>query len=33
MYQSESDLLAFSALDGEDFFQDSNENEVLETNA
>jgi hypothetical protein len=33
-YQPESDLLAFSALDGEDFIQDCNENiEVLETYA
>lgn len=33
-YQPESDLLAFSALDGEDFLQDCDENiEVLETDA
>lgn len=33
-YQSESDLLAFSALDGEDFLHNSDENiEVPETDA
>lgn len=33
-YQSDSDLLAFSALDGEDFLQDRDENiEVPQTDA